>query len=85
MSEFQIGRSGWRRSSRSISGVNCVEVAFGWRKSSRSNSSANCVEVAVGDEVVGVRDSKAPDGGVLVVPARRWADFVGALAATSVR
>nr|WP_307850026.1 DUF397 domain-containing protein [Saccharopolyspora sp. HNM0986] len=75
----------WRKSSRSASSANCVEVAFGWRKSTRSATTANCVEVALGDEVVGVRDSKDPDGGVLVVPARRWAEFVGSLGVTSVR
>jgi hypothetical protein len=49
-----------------------------WRKSSRSVSSS-CVEVALSATVVGVRDSKDRDGAVLVFPAQRWADFVGAL------
>lgn len=80
MSGIHLGA--WRKSSRSADTGNCVEVAFGWRKSSRSATTANCVEVAVGDEVVGVRDSKNTDGGLLVVPVRRWADFVGALGGT---
>ncbi len=78
----------WRKSSHSNGdGGNCVEVAEGflgaarWRKSSYSNGSGgNCVEVADGlAGVVPVRDSKMPDGPVLVVPARAWASFVRAL------
>ncbi|WP_258347709.1 DUF397 domain-containing protein [Saccharopolyspora gregorii] len=68
---------GWRKSSRSNSTANCVEV--GWRKSSRSNSSANCVEVAADGPVVAVRDSKSPDTGLLVFPARHWARFLASL------
>lgn len=48
-----------------------------WRKSSFSSDSsdANCVEVALGERV-GVRDSKAPAGGALVVGMGAWAAFV---------
>ncbi|MFF5178773.1 DUF397 domain-containing protein [Micromonospora sp. NPDC000316] len=50
-----------------------------WRKSSRSNQDNNCVEVATNlGEVVGVRDSKDPDGSVLVVDAYSWRLFVAA-------
>ncbi|MEU8797763.1 DUF397 domain-containing protein [Spirillospora sp. NPDC048819] len=40
-----------------------------WRKSSRSGSATDeaCVELAVLPEGVGVRDSKDPDGGRLIV------------------
>jgi hypothetical protein len=39
-----------------------------WRKSSRSGSSGgNCVELASLESKVAVRDSKDPDGPVLVV------------------
>lgn len=43
-------------------------TALAWHKSSRSGAGNNCVEVAIVDrEHVAIRDSKAPDGGVLVV------------------
>ncbi|SFE19620.1 protein of unknown function [Actinopolyspora alba] len=48
-----------------------------WKKSSRSMNQGACVEVAfVGEGQVMMRDSKAPDAGVLVVDRRRWTEFV---------
>ncbi|MDO0913772.1 DUF397 domain-containing protein [Streptomyces sp. DT2A-34] len=49
-----------------------------WRKSSYSDGGANnCVEVADGyPDIVPVRDSKAPGGGVLVFGASSWSAFV---------
>ncbi|MEU2259642.1 DUF397 domain-containing protein [Streptomyces sp. NPDC019645] len=54
-----------------------------WRKSSYSNGDGGaCVEVADGLlGVVPVRDSKLPDGPVLMVPAGAWAAFVTAVKA----
>jgi hypothetical protein len=50
-----------------------------WRKSTRSNGSGgNCVEVADNlPGVVAVRDSKDPDGPVLVFEPEAWRAFVG--------
>ncbi len=50
-----------------------------WRRSSRSSATANCVEVAAAGPAVGVRDSKDPDGPVLVLPAASWTHFVAAI------
>jgi hypothetical protein len=52
--------TGWRKSSYSSNGTNCVEV---WRKSSRSNNGTDCVEVA--GTLDRLRDSKNPSGPVL--------------------
>ncbi|MFJ1704038.1 DUF397 domain-containing protein [Kitasatospora sp. NPDC088346] len=53
-----------------------------WRKSSYSNQEGGeCVEVADGfPAVVPVRDSKDPDGPVLLFPAGAWQRFVTAAA-----
>jgi len=49
-----------------------------WRKSSYS-ASGNCVEVAIQDEVVHIRDSKNPNGGVLSIPSPSWLEFIQAI------
>lgn len=50
-----------------------------WRKSSYSSETANCVEVALSSALVGVRDSKNPEGATLVYSAGSWGDFVSAV------
>lgn len=55
-----------------------TELGFHWRKSSRS-SKAHCVEIAFAEQDVAARDSKNPDGGMLVFPASRWQDFLKTL------
>ena len=52
-----------------------------WRKSSYSNSNGGaCVEVAKFPAAeVGVRDSKNPDGGNLLVSADEWSAFVAGI------
>ncbi|WP_255954432.1 DUF397 domain-containing protein [Streptomyces odontomachi] len=52
-----------------------------WRKSSHSDGGLNnCVEVADNvPDLVPVRDSKAPDGPVVVFATGTWRTFVGAV------
>ncbi len=64
--------SEWHRSSHCESG-NCVEVS--WRKSTQSGADG-CVEVADASGSVLVRDSKDPDGPVLVFTEAEWRAFV---------
>ncbi|MER5217437.1 DUF397 domain-containing protein [Streptomyces sp. NPDC002838] len=49
-----------------------------WRKSSYSDGGGtNCVEVADGYAgLMPVRDSKAPDGGMIVFGATAWTSFL---------
>ena len=49
-----------------------------WRRSSYSgNGGGNCVEVATDMRgVVAVRDSKNPDGPVLILTKDEWASFI---------
>jgi hypothetical protein len=47
-----------------------------WRKSSFSGNTGNCVEVAVTQSSIGIRDSKEPEGGVLLVRGDEWRRFV---------
>ncbi|MFJ7768782.1 DUF397 domain-containing protein [Streptomyces sp. NPDC097107] len=58
-------------------------TAATWRKSSYSDGGGtNCVEVADGHPgLVPVRDSKVPDGRVLVFGAMAWGAFVAGLTA----
>ena len=50
-----------------------------WRTSSRSANNSYCVEVALTSEVVGVRDTKARDGGTLVFNRQQWTSFLAGL------
>ncbi|MET8833731.1 DUF397 domain-containing protein [Micromonospora sp. NPDC004540] len=54
-----------------------------WRTSSRSNDQGLCVEVATNVSaahgVVGVRDSKDPQGPTLAVSPPGWTAFVAAI------
>ncbi|MGW2873205.1 DUF397 domain-containing protein [Kitasatospora sp. NPDC001225] len=51
-----------------------------WRKSTYSQQGGDCLEVARGSrESMPVRDSKDPQGPVLVFPAEAWVSFVAAV------
>ena len=56
--------------------VEAVFPAGEWRKSSYSGTQTNCVEVASAPDMVGVRDTKDRDGGVLPVPSPAWQAFI---------
>ncbi|MET8156731.1 DUF397 domain-containing protein [Sphaerisporangium sp. NPDC005289] len=48
-----------------------------WRKSSYSTGQGeNCVEVARMDSHVAVRDSKCPDGPILILRRQEWSAFL---------
>ncbi|MGI8306156.1 DUF397 domain-containing protein [Saccharopolyspora hattusasensis] len=56
------------------------QTGTGWFKSSRSTgSSDNCVEVRLLDGSVRVRDSKAPEDGVLSFGSAAWNTFLSSL------
>lgn len=59
-------------------------TALTWRKSSWSGSDDACVEVAFVDGGVGIRDSRAPRAGVLVVSRTAWQTFIDGIRASHV-
>jgi hypothetical protein len=60
-------------------------VRLRWRKSSYSgNGGSDCVEVATGRPgIVAVRDSKNPDGPVLVIRSDEWVALIARLRPTA--
>ncbi|MCL6297471.1 DUF397 domain-containing protein [Streptomyces kronopolitis] len=82
MNRPELSAAIWTKSSYSgNNGGNCIEAALTWMKSSYSgDNGGNCIEVAPGiPDSVPVRDSKDPNGPVLVFPTGGWSSFVGAL------
>jgi hypothetical protein len=51
-------------------------AALTWRKASRSLATGACVEVAPASGQIAVRDSKDPDGPILLYTADEWAAFL---------
>jgi Domain of unknown function (DUF397) len=66
----------WRKASYSTGHGQCVEIAA-WRVPARSNGHSACVEAGQGQHVIGVRDSKNPDGPVLKFTPAAWRMFLG--------
>ncbi len=56
---------------------NTSNLGVTWRKSSFS-ANGNCVEVAVQDVIL-IRDSKNPDGGIISVSSSVWQEFIQAI------
>ncbi|MFI2662593.1 MULTISPECIES: DUF397 domain-containing protein [Micromonospora] len=52
-----------------------------WRKSTRSGNNGQCVEVCNRGHLIDVRDSKAPESGMLSFEAAAWGAFVGSFKA----
>ena len=76
-----VEAASWRKSSRSEAS-DCVE-ASSWRKSTASAGAGDCVEAGHGGGVVGVRDSRDPDGGLLEVTPAAWRAFTARLKAAA--
>ncbi|GGT62964.1 DUF397 domain-containing protein [Streptomyces purpureus] len=81
-----LTRAQWRKSSySSTNGGECIECAplgaAAWRTSSYSgNTGGECVEVAAQSCLVGVRDSKNPEGPAFTVTPSAFEAFVGGAA-----
>ncbi|WUO31572.1 DUF397 domain-containing protein [Streptomyces sp. NBC_00286] len=81
MDRIDLSRATWVRSSYSgDNGGNCLEMAT-WVKSSYSgDNGGDCIEVAPDfPTVVPVRDSKTPDGPVLLINRSAWSSFISAV------
>ncbi|MFJ8312161.1 MULTISPECIES: DUF397 domain-containing protein [unclassified Streptomyces] len=81
--EYDLSNATWHKSSYSdASGGDCLEMAR-WRKSTYSGGDGgDCLEVADDQlDFIPVRDSKNPDGPVLVFPAGAWSAFVAGVRA----
>ncbi len=57
-------------------GTVTVASPHGWVRSSRCTPNGNCMEVLVGEETVGLRDSKSTRAGNLFFARHRWSDFL---------
>ncbi|MEV4673029.1 DUF397 domain-containing protein [Actinomadura sp. NPDC049382] len=70
---MDLNKAKWRKAKQSLSnGGECVELASvpdtHWRKSTYTGSNGgNCVELAAVTGAIAVRDSKDPDGPVLLL------------------
>lgn len=56
--------------------MSAEQPEFTWRKSSFSGEQVNCVEVSRDHQLVGIRDTKNPDGGALLLAADTFDAFL---------
>jgi hypothetical protein len=52
-----------------------VEIGLNWRRSTRCDN-GSCVEIALLATGAAMRDSKDPEGGMLVFSSSAWTDFI---------
>jgi Domain of unknown function (DUF397) len=79
MTDEDMSRALWRKSTFSGNGNDCVEVAA-WRKTSYSGNGGECVEAGVAESGwVLVRDTTNREGGTLSFPASAWRAFAAGL------
>lgn len=64
--------------SRALKRRSSVDAAIEWAKSSFSYANGNCVEVAgLSTQMIRIRDSKNPEGPVLLFTPAEWDAFLG--------
>jgi hypothetical protein len=79
MTNEDMPRAPWRKSTYSGNGTNCVEVAA-WRKASYSGNGSNCVEAGIAEPGrVLVRDTTDRDGDTLSFTPAAWHAFATGL------
>jgi hypothetical protein len=79
VTDEDMSRAPWRKSSYSGNGNDCVEVAS-WHKARYSNNGGNCVEAGVaGVGRVLVRDTTNREGATLSFPCAAWRAFAAGL------
>jgi len=79
VTDEDMSRAPWRKSTYSGNGNDCVEVAS-WRKATYSNGGGNCVEAGVAESSrVLVRDTTNREGAMLSFPAAAWRMFAAGL------
>jgi hypothetical protein len=62
--------------SRTVALTGAELKSLSWRKSQSSNVNGQCVEIASVDDKVAIRDSKDPDGPVLICASAEFGAFL---------
>ena len=55
--------------------MNDPTTLWGWRKSKRSGDNKQCVEISLNPTIIGIRDSKDPNGPYLTFSPESWECF----------